>query len=119
MSEDQLKDAVIEMAQTFGWLVHHDRPARTEKGWRTAIQGDPGFPDLVLARRGMVLVSELKRDTGGLSDEQKAWLYALGGTSHWDGDGWLIKPRASGGGLAVGVWRPWNWSKREIEKVLR
>ncbi len=49
-------------------MVHAERAAWTEKGYRTPIQGNPGWPDLVL---------ELKSATGKTSPEQKAWLAAL------------------------------------------
>lgn len=59
-SEQELLDATIDLAKAFQWLVHHDRPARTANGYKTAIQGHAGFPDLVLARAGVVLFRELK-----------------------------------------------------------
>jgi hypothetical protein len=96
MSEDDLKATVIQMARDNGWLVCHFRPAKTEKGWRTPIEGDKGLPDLVLARRGVVLLAELKSGTGRLSNDQKKWLDHLG---------------------AMGcVWRPADLP--EIEKAL-
>jgi len=78
MLEADLLRTVVEMAHLFGWLVHHDRPALTEKGWRTAVQGDAGFPDLVLARDGRVLIVELKAEGRRLTAEQVAWQDALG-----------------------------------------
>jgi hypothetical protein len=38
------------------------------------MQGDPGFPDLVLARRGRVIFAELKSEKGHLTKEQASWL---------------------------------------------
>ena len=60
-------------------MVHAERAAWTEKGYRTPIQGNPGWPDLVLAHpvKGKFLVLELKSATGKTSPEQKAWLAAL------------------------------------------
>ncbi len=52
--------------------------------------GDKGFPDLVLAREGQLILAELKTDTGKPTDEQRAWLAALGAhgrlwrPAHWD-----------------------------------
>ncbi|MCI0542945.1 MAG: hypothetical protein L0Z49_00695 [Actinobacteria bacterium] len=60
-------------AMVRGWRVCHFRPATTRDGWRTAVQGHPGFPDLVLARRGRVVFAELK---AALSAEQLEWLDA-------------------------------------------
>jgi hypothetical protein len=40
--------------------------------------GHRGFPDLVLARHGRVLLAELKADGGRLGPGQPEWLAALG-----------------------------------------
>lgn len=77
-TERELLDAVVDLAEHCRWAVHHDRPARTGAGWRTAIQGAAGFPDLVLARGGVVLFRELKGfdvrgRMGRLSSEQRDW----------------------------------------------
>ena len=87
MSEADLLAAVLSTAERFGWLAHHDRPARTEKGWRTAVEGDAGFPDLVLARDSVVLFIELKSATGRVSVTQQRWLDALG-AQVWRPDQW-------------------------------
>lgn len=102
MTETELKDAVIEMAQRFGWLVHHDRPARTDKGWRTAIQGHQGFPDFVAARGGVTLFREFKTVRGKLTADQEAWLNALG-----------FDP------AETGVWRPSHLMDGTIHQTLR
>lgn len=88
-TEAQLQAAVIELAHLRGWKVAHFRPAQTAKGWRTPVQGDNGFPDLVLARRGDVLLIELKSEKGKVEPEQLAWGEAIGIT--WK------------------VWRPSDW----------
>lgn len=77
MSERELQDNVVELAQHLGWLVHAERPAWTEKGYRTPIQGNAGFPDLVLAnyffivrnQPQKVLFVELKSEMGELTME--------------------------------------------------
>ncbi len=52
-SETNFQLKVIQLARTGGWeLVHAERAARTGKGWRTPIQGDRGFFDLVLSPFG-------------------------------------------------------------------
>lgn len=107
MSEDDLKDAVLQTAALLGWLVHHDRPARvTKKGvesWRTNIEGDRGFPDLVLAHpvHG-TLFRELKAQQGLVAPDQVAWLEAL-----------------TNGGADADVWRPSDWTSGRIERALR
>lgn len=74
-----LQDKVIHLARMNGFRVQHSRPVQQANGrWLTAIQGDPGFVDLVLAHpeRG-VLFLELKSDTGKLSPGQVMWRNAL------------------------------------------
>lgn len=78
LSEDDFKRRVIDTAKANGWRVHHSRPARTAHGWRTPVEGHSGLPDLVLARAGVVLLAELKSDTGRSTPEQRAWLAAAG-----------------------------------------
>lgn len=79
MTENVLQTNVIDLAHAYGWLVVHQRPALTTAGWRTAIQGDKGFPDLALAKDGRVLLAELKTQTGQPSEDQQRWLAASGG----------------------------------------
>src|SRR4030095_7136207 len=67
---------VIDAARIAGWRVAHFRPARTAKGWRTAVQGDgKGFPDSVLvhAGAGRVWFVELKLDGAKPTLEQQQW----------------------------------------------
>ncbi len=83
VSEADFTTAVIELAQYRKWMVTHFRPARTARGWRTAIQGDTGFPDLVLARGGRVLFVELKVGKGVLRKDQRKWFDAIGNAVVW------------------------------------
>jgi len=78
MTEGQLLDTVLELAKFHGWMVTHFRPAFTERGWRTPLSGHKGFPDLVLARRGDVLIVELKTEKGKVTKEQQRWADAIG-----------------------------------------
>lgn len=78
MTEAEFQQAVIDIAMLRGWKVAHFRPARTAKGWRTPVQGDRGFVDLVLARRGVVLLVELKSDKGRFGPGQQEWAAAIG-----------------------------------------
>jgi hypothetical protein len=99
MSERELQDAVIKLAHTLGWLVMHSRPAKLANGeYRTAISGDKGFFDLVLAKKGMVIFAELKSEKGRMSYEQHEWQQAVK-TSH--------------------IWRPSDWLSSEIERILK
>lgn len=79
-TESDYYRTVIDAAHILGWRVAHFRPARTTKGWRTAVQGDgKGFPDFVLvhAGAGRVWFVELKRGIARLSPEQEQWGEAL------------------------------------------
>lgn len=101
LTEAQFQEKVVALAKAKGWLVHHDRG-----DYRQCIAGDPGFPDLVLARGGVVIFAELKSETGRLSDAQRKWLDEL--------------PAYSEPGCApshhVRVWRPSDWPS--IEELL-
>ncbi len=100
--EREFQVQVITLARLCGWLAYHARPGRTINGWRTPVQGDPGFPDCIFvhARRRLVLYRELKSDRGRLNAEQIVWLAAL-----------------AAAGQDAAVWRPAQWA--EIERVLK
>jgi hypothetical protein len=58
--------------------VAHFRPAKTTKGWRTAVAGDgKGFPDLLLLRGSQIKVREVKTGKATTSVDQKAWIAAF------------------------------------------
>ncbi len=109
LTEAQFQTKVINLARARSWRVHHTRPARKSDGsWSTPIQGDPGFPDLVLARDGRVMFVELKAPSGRISQNQREWLVALGASD----TGWNVSnplrmtATADGSALSVEVWRP-------------
>ena len=103
MSEDDLLTAVLDMARLFGLHVAHFRPAKTERGWRTAVQADgKGYPDLTIVGLGGVLSRELKSATGPSSAEQKVWAAKL-----------------TGAGADFAVWRPADLRSGRIERELR
>lgn len=77
MTEAQFAKRVHGLLRIGGWRWCHFRPARTEKGWRTAIEGDAGFPDIVAVRNGRLLFAELKSARGTVSAEQDAWAQDL------------------------------------------
>ena len=99
--EATLQTQIIDLAHLQGWLAHHTRPAQTAAGWRTPIQGDTGFPDLVLVRAGHLIIRELKREGARPSAEQRLWLEALEGVEH----------------IETGIWKPSDWP--DIERTLR
>ena len=100
--ERDFQRAVIDLARLTGWRVHHTRPALTRRGrWLTPIQGDAGFPDLVLVRAGRVIFAELKRNGARPTPAQREWLEALQACA----------------GVECYLWTPNNW--QEIVCTLR
>jgi hypothetical protein len=90
LSEAEFQQRVMDAARMAGWMCVHFRPAKSQRGrWVTPMAGDKGFPDLVLAKDGRVLLAELKTDKGKPTAEQQAWLAAVGGHGR--------------------LWRPENW----------
>lgn len=78
MNESDLMRAVLDLSAHYGWRRSHARPAMTAHGWRTALQGDQGAPDLLLAREGRLLLVELKSESGRLGPGQGEWASAIG-----------------------------------------
>jgi hypothetical protein len=103
MTERELQDAVIGMASLLNWMVLHQRPARTQNGWRTAVQGNPGFPDLVMVRNRRMIVAELKAQRGQIGFDQATWLNRLKDVP----------------GVEDYVWYPADWECGRIEVALR
>lgn len=101
MTERDLTSQVLQLARLRGWRSAHFLPARTSSGgWHTAVQGDGvGFPDLVLVRKGVVIVAELKVGKNRPTPEQTAWLEAF-----------------RQAGVMAYLWTERHWS--EIERVL-
>lgn len=80
MSEAELLNTILEAAQKLDWLIYHAIPATNQAGVTLTWQrGTKGFPDLVLARGGIVHIWELKSEKGRTSPEQNSWLAATGG----------------------------------------
>jgi hypothetical protein len=79
MLESAWQTRVTEYALLKGWRVAHVRPTQVRKGrFATATHPHPGLPDLILARKGVVILAELKRDHTYPTVEQRLWLAALG-----------------------------------------
>jgi hypothetical protein len=100
VSEKDFQKTVTDALTLFGWRWCHFRPARTQRGWRTALSGSPGYPDISAVRGDRIIFVELKAANGKLRDEQQAWLSALGAA-----------------GAEVHCWRPSDWPF--IERVIR
>ena len=118
LSEADLQASIIELARIGGWLVHHDRPARTNKGWRTALEGHAGYPDLTLARGGLagarVLWVEVKTAQGKLDPDQQAWARRLGSSMDEALD-WATALAGTGRCLVA---RPEHWHQGKLEQLL-
>jgi hypothetical protein len=92
---------VVELALLHGWHVTHFRASRTCRGWRTAILGLPGYPDLTLCHPRLGLVfAELKTEHGAITPGQAGWIAVL-----------------RDAGQRAYVWRPGDW--QTILAVLR
>lgn len=105
MLEADWQRKVIDTARLFNWRLAHFRPARTAKGWRTAFEGDAGFPDLVLVRPPRIIFAELKRESAKPNVDQLLWLADLASS-----------------GVESYVWSPAQWDEVYLtlarEKVL-
>jgi len=98
MSESDWQRQIVDFAGLRGWKHIHYRPAMTNRGWRTALSGDPGAPDLLMVRDRLILV-ECKSERGRLSPTQVAWQEAL-----------------KAAGAESYVWKPSDWP--EVERLL-
>ena len=97
--EAGFQQAVIEMAELYGWEVMHVRKSTAGDKWLTATS-IAGWPDLTLFHpsHGIRFV-ELKSDTGVVASAQSKVLAAL-----------------EAAGCDADIWRPRDWS--HIERVL-
>ena len=100
IAERDLQQAVIEYAELRGWMVYHVANVHRQLRGRSS----PGFPDLVLIRKGdgPVFV-ELKSAKGKLSDDQVRWKDTITGAL----------------GCSYYLWRPEHWQTGCIEEVLK
>lgn len=72
MDEAAFLNDVRQLAKKRRWLEYHTH--RSERS-------TPGFPDLVLARRGRLIIAELKAVTGRWGEGQREWLGHFSGTT--------------------------------------
>ncbi|WBL18492.1 VRR-NUC domain-containing protein [Citricoccus sp. NR2] len=94
MTERQLQGSVQQLATLHGWRWYHVTDSR-----RTV----PGFPDLVMVHptQQRVIWAELKRASGRLTADQKAWIADL-----------------EAAGQEVHVWRPTHLQDGTINALL-
>lgn len=110
MTEQQLANEVLGWAKRFGWLAFHVR--NSGLAGMTQVQGDKGFPDLILLRRDRMIAAELKIGKAGTvkgepRHEQVVWLNAFRGIGCPD----ECSP------IETYVWRPENL--KDIVGILR
>jgi hypothetical protein len=96
ISERDFQNRVVELARLRHWLVYHTHDSR---------RSDPGFPDLVMVRGGVLVFAELKSQKGRTTLAQREWLLGLDGVG-----------RTSYEVVKVHVWRPADWP--QIVEVL-
>lgn len=78
-SEDECRRTIIAAAKLGGWRIHAPRKVQTNKDVHlTADEGDRGWPDVTLCRRGHLVCIELKKDkTGRIGPGQQEWIDGL------------------------------------------
>lgn len=118
--EADFQAQVISLAKIRGWRVFHALPVQRASDGKhmTAFAGDAGFPDLVLARSGRIVVAELKREGEKPRDDQMAWLSELAGAV-WRHELHAVAvslDKEAKPTVYVAVWHPSDWD--EIEAVL-
>ena len=69
MTEQELQEEVIRIAQENGCLVFHSTDSRRDIG--------RGFPDLVIVGKHRTIFVELKTATGNRTTDQTSWYYRL------------------------------------------
>jgi hypothetical protein len=102
MTEAELQEAVIELAQWLGYKTIHIRAAQKQNGsWYVPYEGDTGFPDLFMVhkRTGYMILAELKNEKADPTPAQLEWIGAA------DERGY--------------IWRPSHWLKGDIEETLQ
>ncbi len=92
MTEKQLQAAIVKTARLLGWRVYHTFDSR---------RSEPGFPDLTMVKDGRLIFAELKSAKGRATEEQLAWLDALGACA----ETYLFYPR--------------DWLDGTVERTLR
>ena len=91
ITEQQFTNSVLEYAKAYGWKRFHVRMSGVGG---SNVQGDRGFPDLVLVRPPRLIFAELKVGKSKPRPEQNEWLVALLNSSSAE----------------VYLWTPVDWS---------
>jgi hypothetical protein len=78
VTEIEFQKSVTDALNLFRWRWCHFRPARTSQGWRTAISGDAGYPDITAVRGDRIPPPPPPPEAGRLTQEQANWCAAIG-----------------------------------------
>jgi hypothetical protein len=113
LTEQQFTNQLLEWAKVYGWRRFHVR--NSGSNGMTTVQGDRGFPDLVLVRPPRLIFAELKVGKNKPTDEQDQWIAVLqdvGGS----GTALYINERGRPADvvypwLETYVWHPEQWSE--------
>lgn len=92
VTERDFQGEVLRAAQLLKWRCYHTLDSRGSAA---------GFPDLVMVRGPRLVMAELKRQKGTVSDAQQAWLDDLARVETLD----------------TFLWRPADWPA--VEEALR
>ncbi len=90
-TEAQFQMAVVDLARALGWEPVH---------FRQMVGNPAGYPDLTIIRGERVILAELKRENGKVSQRQQEWI-----------------DRMAAVGTTIYVWRPSDWES--IEAALK
>ena len=84
ISETAFLSQVADLLNLYQWRWCHFRPAWTQRGYRTPLQGGDadgfkgkGLPDIIAVRPPRLIFAELKDQYSKPSPEQEAWLEDL------------------------------------------
>lgn len=77
MREDELQSEVEYLAERNGWRFFHVRKSQVRQGHHVTNTSVSGVPDLFMVRPPLLLVLELKSQSGRASIEQLDWITDL------------------------------------------
>ena len=102
MTETAFTTELLKWAKVYHWRSFHVR--NSGYGGNTFVQGDRGFPDLVLVRPPRLIFAELKVGKNKTTVDQQRWLIDLD----------LVAAQATEYnkiGIETYVWKPEQWSE--------